>query len=279
MKLKKARSGFQLLLIFVLLIFTGCGTPRTGSGSSASSVDSSSGSTRVGSSRPTLRVGIHSDFPPLIYREGRQIKGIEADLARSLTKELEMELKFVETKQENLISGLLRGDFDIIMSGMAFTPQRDFRVKFCNPYIRIGLSALVKRSDAYKFLSAQDVVLGDDTIGVERGTYGDFYIQSVSRSIKRVSYKSKKSAVKDLVKGKIDLFVHDSPVIRWLAAVYEDDGVIDSRIILNNNQYLAWAVHPESSQLLKRVNDTIAKWGKSGFLDAEFQRWGSVIPR
>ena len=54
-----------------------------------------------------LMVGITPDYPPLIFRQGESITGIEIDLARKLGKELNRPVRLVTLKWEEQIDALL----------------------------------------------------------------------------------------------------------------------------------------------------------------------------
>jgi ABC-type amino acid transport substrate-binding protein len=96
-----------------------------------------------------MRVGVAPVFPPVIYKEGGKIVGIEADQAQALGAELGRLVKFVELKWEELIPALVDGEIDIIMSDMSVTPARELRIAFAKPYLGISQIPLVRREDAF----------------------------------------------------------------------------------------------------------------------------------
>ena len=63
---------------------------------------------------PPLRVGVSPDYPPVIYRQGSDIVGLEADLAKALAEELGISSRAVE-KQINL----LKKDAKLVRIGSA----------------------------------------------------------------------------------------------------------------------------------------------------------------
>src|SRR5262245_15025232 len=73
---------------------------------------------------PSLRVGLAPDSPPVVFRQGPQIVGLEPDMARALAEALGRPLEFVPYEWDNLIPALLAGRIDVIMSGMTVTPAR-----------------------------------------------------------------------------------------------------------------------------------------------------------
>jgi len=85
-----------------------------------------------------LRVGVSTDYPPLIYKENDEIVGAEADLARAFAEYLGRKPVFVEIAWENQIDALKADQTDIIMSGMSVTEERLYQIAFSKAYFRTG---------------------------------------------------------------------------------------------------------------------------------------------
>ncbi len=223
---------------------------------------------------PALRVGVAPVSPPMIFKEGTKIVGLEADLAQALGKELGRPVQFVELPWEDLIDALNDDKIDIIMSSMSATPARQFRVVFSAPYLRIGQMALVRADDKYRSgLFAKS--LADRPVGLRKGTTGDLLVQQEFPRAKRKYYKSDNEGAIALSKGKIDLFIDDSTMIWYLAGMYEDKGLTVSPLVLTQ-EVLAWAMRRSDTSLEQAVNAFLKKAQASGELDRTLRRW---IPR
>ena len=227
----------------------------------------------VTTSKRVLRVGITANAPPLIFRKGDKIQGLEADLAQELGASLGKSVQFVDLKWEDLIPALLDNKIDIIMSGLSVTKMRKVRVAFTEPYLNSGLKAMIRGKDLSKYPSLiMFKYLKEPTIGVEKGTTADFLVQQAFKSTKRVLLSSPEKAAQALVKEKIDVFIHDAPVIWWLAAEKESDGLIPVPKFLSRED-IAWAVRHEDKELLDSANAFIAKWKNDGRLKALISQW------
>src|SRR5688572_3352430 len=106
----------------------------------------------AGSATEPLRVGVTANFPPMIYKEGGKLVGVEADFARALGEELGRPVSLVELNWEDQIPALVEGRTDIVMSSMSITRPRQLRVAFTRPYLAMGQGVLVRREDANKYL-------------------------------------------------------------------------------------------------------------------------------
>jgi len=124
-----------------------------------------------------LRVGITPDYPPLVFEERAGYAGAEIDLARALGTQLGRPVELVPLRWEQLIPALQQGRIDIIMSGMSVTRDRQLLVAFSEPYLHNQLRAILRREDAGKFKTREDVLKTDARIGVIAGTTADIFVQ------------------------------------------------------------------------------------------------------
>src|SRR3954453_242320 len=71
-----------------------------------------------------LRVGVSPVFPPMIFKQGKELAGVEVELARQFGQETGREVTFVVLPWEDQIEALGEGKIDIIMSSMSITAAR-----------------------------------------------------------------------------------------------------------------------------------------------------------
>jgi len=218
-----------------------------------------------------LRVGVTSTYPPIVFRQGGQITGVEADLARLLGTRLGRPIHFIEVPWDQQIDALLGGRTDIIMSGMSVTEARAVRVAFAEPYLEAGLIAAVRTEDVRRYASADAVLRTTGTVGVIERTTGDVFVQQSFPNARRVPLTQASDGALALRNRTIDLFVHDGPAIAWLVSANEADiaGIWQAL----NKEQLAWAVRRDDPQLLGQVNETLAAWRRDGTLAGVITRW------
>ena len=218
-----------------------------------------------------LRIGVTANFPPMIYKDGGKLVGVEVDFANALGKELGRPIKLVEVDWEDQIPALADGKTDIIMSGMSITLARQLRVEFSKPYMLVGQTVVVRREDATKFALGFPIE-PKGSIGVLKATTGDFLVQQEFPQIKRKTYDSPEDAAKALVKKKTDMLICDSPTAWWLASMNEVQGLVVMPIFLSREP-LAWAVRKSDSDLLTSVNSALDKLQADGRATAIIKRW------
>ena len=115
-----------------------------------------------------LRIGL-SIFRPWSMRdlEG-ELVGFELDVGRELAKDMGVEVEFVPTSWDGIIPALVSGKFDVIISGMTITPQRNLTVAFSDPYAYSGLTILANNELTAGF-SLEDYNSPDVTFSARRG--------------------------------------------------------------------------------------------------------------
>ena len=252
-------------LLFVLsaaVLLGGCASPGTASNHGSHAADQS-----------VLRVGVAANMPPMIFTQGGQFTGLEADLARQLAADLGKTVRFIELPWDEQIDALLDGRIDIIMSNLSITPSRSMRIDFTKPYLRSGQAALVRGSEAAGLRLG--LFSAECRIGVQRATTGDYYVQQDLPRANRKYYSNANAGAEALLSKRIEAFIHDAPVNWWLASEYEAKGLVVIPTLLTQ-EYLAWGVRKDNPDLRDAANRFIDKAVQNGQMQAAINRW---IPR
>ena len=220
---------------------------------------------------PPLRVGITPDFPPLIFKQGDQVAGIEVELARMLGEELGRPVKFVDVKWDAQIPALLEGRTDIIMSSMTVTRERQVRIAFSEPFLKSGLVAAVRADDLYKFPNLRSILDFGDIVGIIPNTTSDTFVKK-NMPLAQQHYLSRtRQAVSALQQRSISMFVADAPTVIWL--VSENESSIAGIWQPLNEEYLAWGMRKDDRDLLARVNAALAQFRGDGRLERVLHKW------
>lgn len=249
--------AYLFLLMAALMFLGGCATTSTTSSQTAPDTN-------------VLRVGIAPELPPLAFKSGTELQGIEPTLARALAADMGKSVEFVPLRWEQLIDSLLSGKVDIIMSGMTITRARSMRVNFSNPYLQAGQTLLVRRTDAA--LIQMTLFDSDTTVGSQKATTGDFWAKQNCAKNTRKLYPTASLGARALVSGQIDAFICDAPVNWWLASENEASGLTVAGGYLTE-EYLGWAIRKDDVQLLEAANRFLAESKQSGELNTLLRNW------
>jgi len=227
-------------------------------------------SSKVEQDSSVLRVGVAPDLPPLAFKAGSEYKGVEPDLARALAADLGKTVQFVEVDWDGLITALLKGKVDIIMSGMTITQERLMRINFSKPYLQSGQTLLVRRTDAE--LIQISLFQPNTKIGAQKGTTGDYWAKQNCSRNERKLYSSASHGAKALVSKQVDAFVCDAPVNWWLASENEVAGLTVTGGYLTD-EYLGWGIRRDEPELLEAANRFIGQVRENGKLESIIKTW------
>ena len=215
-------------------------------------------------------MGVTPRMPPLVFKQGGEYAGLEVDFARSLGAELGRPVRFVEVNWEDLITALLERKIDIIMSGMSITPERQVRIGFASPYLHSGQMALCRAENAATVQVS--LLWGKLRVGYQKGTTGEYFVQRNLNQAIRTGFSEPAEGARSLAKKKIDVFIDDAPVTWWLASENETAGLIVLNSLLTD-EYLAWGLRKDDTELLTAANRFIEEAKQDGRLKAMVLKW------
>ncbi len=88
-----------------------------------------------------VRLGTEGNYPPLNFvDDAGEIAGLERELGDELCKRAELTCEWVVTDWATMVPDLQAGKFDVIISGMSITPERDAMINFTQNYYPPGAS-------------------------------------------------------------------------------------------------------------------------------------------
>lgn len=222
--------------------------------------------------RPALRVGVSPTYPPVIFERDGAVMGIEADLARSVGEALGRRIVFERYPFSALIDALEKGEIDVVMSGMSITPEREERIRFTAPYLKVGQLALIRSSELVRLGRRRSIHRSGARVGYERGTTGEDFVATRLIRATSFAFDDVDSGIRSLRAGRIDFFVHDAPTVWRLAG---DPASNDLQGLYHplTEEHLAWAVRPEDTKLHALLETTLSHWRREGLIGPIVNRW------
>lgn len=158
-----------------------------------------------------LRVATEGAYPPFNYinEEGRPV-GFDVDIAKAICTALSRDCKIVVVAWDDIITGLVNGDYEMIVASMAKTPERDKLIDFTDHYYR-SRSNFVGKAGRYE--SSTPDALAEAIITAQKGTVQENYLfRHYNKSTIR-SAETTKAAFDLLVDGQVDAVLSDSLTI------------------------------------------------------------------
>jgi polar amino acid transport system substrate-binding protein len=253
-------------LLAFLFLMAGCTTaPQQGQALPSSSAPAGE----------RLVVGTTANYPPLVYRDGDRIVGIEADFAAALASELDRQLEMVDMPWEQLPGALASGRVDVVMAGVSVTEQRRQLAAFTEPYMEIGQMTLIRSADLGSLGAADDMQRAGRIIGVEKDTTGQRLVERAYPQATLRTYASAQDGAAALRRGEIDYFVHDAPTI-WLLTLNSLDAGREDFLALYQpltREYLAWAVGKDNTALRDTLNGILQRMQQDGRARQIINKW------
>jgi polar amino acid transport system substrate-binding protein len=219
-----------------------------------------------------LRVGVAPSYPPVAFKRGAEIVGVEVDLARGLGRDLVRSVQFVELPWERLIPALHQGHIDIIMSGMSITTYRQAHVSFVDPYMQTSQMAIIRVEDTVRFGRPEALYNTAGRVGFMTGTTGELFARARLPDAKLKPFTDVDGGIRALRSGQIDFFVHDAPTVWRLTADPSERELIGLHWPLTQ-EHVAWAVRKSDVALRRQLNAIVARWKKEGRLETILNRW------
>lgn len=161
-------------------------------------------------------MGLDDSFPPMGYRdENNEVVGFDIDLAKEVAERLGVELVVQPIDWDAKELELSTGKIDCIWNGMTITPERLEAMYIPRAYVANQQIVIVPSDSDIK--SVAD--LAGKTVGLQKGSSSLNALQKnpVASEVKEiVEYPENVSAFMDLKAGRVDAFVVDEVVGRYL---------------------------------------------------------------
>ncbi len=171
--------------------------------------------------RGVIKIGL-SIFRPWSMRDlDGELVGFELDVGRELAKDMGVEVEFIPTSWDGIIPALVSGKFDVIISGMSITPQRNLTVAFSDPYAFSGMTILANREMTDGFALA-DYNSADVTFAARRGATPATVIQEMFPEAELLLFDEDGASTQEVLNGNAHATMASEPTPSEEARRYPD---------------------------------------------------------
>ena len=250
MKMKKLLAA--VLALTMLLALAACGSGN-------SDTNTASGS----AGKTTVTVATSPDFPPFESLDGSEVVGIEVDILQAITEKLGLEMQLEQMDFESVIPGVQAGKFDIGMSGITITADRQKNCDFTQPYF-LASQAIVVTPDSNITCKAD---LAGKTVSVQTGTTAEEYCMENGYEV--LAFAANNDAAAALTSGKAAAWVVDNEVGVALAA---QQGLVVLDEAMTSEPY-AFAFAKDSA-LTAQFDEALGELLADGTVAAIFEKYG-----
>jgi ABC-type amino acid transport substrate-binding protein len=220
-----------------------------------------------------LKVGMSGNQPPMTManREGG-LMGFDVDLAKALADAMKVKLEIVPMPFGKLMEALEKDEIDMILSGLAITPERTEMVSFVGPYMMSGKSILTKDSVLAKMSGSKEFNRKDLKLLALSNSTSASFVKTVAPEAQLIEVASYDEGVAMIIDGKADALVADMPVCVLSVARYPEAGLTTLERPLTVEP-VGIAVSKDDPQFFNLVDNYLRAYEKTGILGKIREKW------
>lgn len=267
------KNYFKKLLAVILIITLALTAAACG----AKTDSAAAGDKKVASKLEEIKakgkivLGTSADYPPYEFHkqiDGKdEIVGFDIEIAKTIAKELGVELEIKDMKFDGLLAALVVDDIDFIVAGMVPKEERKKSVDFSIQYYQAEQNVLIRTEDAQKITAIE--ALKGLKVGAQKATVQEDLAKEKTEASEVKSLSKITDLVLELKNKKIDAVVLVEPVANAYAKQNPDLTV--SGISLGSEEGVAIAVNKGNADLLEAINKSLDKMIKEGTIDKYIQ--------
>lgn len=230
-------------------------------------------------SKHRFRIGIDTSWVPLqVYHSEQNLSYFSEELLSSIAENQNFSARIIPTESEFLISGLLRGDFDAILSLSPIPSRYDPKnFIFSNTYFPLGPVVVTSKTSRIK--SLKDI--SGKKIGFIIGS--EAAVPYKDSTIRFVAYDN--ADLPRLIDNLLDDHIDGAILKAMLAYHYAERGIYQNvleivTLPLNNDGLALIAKNnPEAKILIKMFDDGLKALQENGTYNQLLQKWDFPLPK
>lgn len=261
--------GMLLVLLIGSFLLLACATPPTVSASN----------NPLGLLEPgTLLVASDVSNPPMEYIDDatQQATGFDIDLITAIAHRLHLKVSILNTKIELLISDLANKRYDVAISAIPITPDRQAEANLI-PYYTAGESLLVQVSNPHAIHGLAD--LCGLAVGVQDSSLAQVDLQNASDTcqqrgkpaIAAVVLKNQMQLIQLLAEGRVVATFQDSSTSDYFMKLHPGQFTLGSPVLKVSDEGIA--VSKENSALTTAIQSALNAIENDGTYGRLIEKW------
>jgi arginine/ornithine transport system substrate-binding protein len=154
-----------------------------------------------------LKVAIDPTYEPFTYKKDGKPVGFDVDIASALCEQIKRKCVFVEQGWDSMIPGLMARKYDVIISSMSITEDRQKQIDFTDKYYNTPSRVVTKKDVKYGGAAS----LKGKKIGVLKASTQEKFAMGELKpaGVDVVSYEAQDQVYLDIKAGRLDGTVAD----------------------------------------------------------------------
>ncbi|PID47790.1 MAG: amino acid ABC transporter substrate-binding protein [Proteobacteria bacterium] len=221
--------------------------------------------------RGELRIGMEPGYMPFEMKDKKgKIIGFDVDMVRLMAKSMGVKLKLVPTAWDGIIGGLMAGKYDMIVSGITITQERNLKINFSNPYITVGQTMIV--ASKHKGKTWKDLDDEKYTVVTKLGVTGEIVTRKMFKKAKIKTFDTEADAAQEVLNGNADAFIYDKPYNMLFMAQKGGSGVIHFEDDLSYEP-LGFAIRKGDPDFMNWLNNFLFQIKGDGRHETLYKKW------
>lgn len=219
-----------------------------------------------------LVIATSPDFPPFEFLEGEEVVGIEADILTAVCEKLGVELKIEQMDFDSVLPGVQAGKFDMGVSGISVTPEREKNTDFTNAYCLAAQTIVVLEGSPI----TGKADLEGKKVSVQTGTTSES--SCTEEGLEISAFTANNDAQAALTTGKVDAWVVDDLTAKEMVDAYnaenpETELVILEEPLTTEPYAFAFIKSDKNDTLVDEINKILADMVADGTIEGIFEKY------
>ncbi len=230
---------------------------------------------RAGSALDEIRgrrevvIGTDATYPPFEEKVGDGFRGFDIDLGNAVARELGpgVTARWVNISFDGIFAALLSGKFDMVISGVTITAERQKQMAFSEPYYHSGQIIAIRKGNV-AVRRPED--LRGKTVAVQLGTTGQFAMEKVG-GVQIRKYNDLNLALLEVTNGRAEAAVGDLPAVREM--IRKGHPRLTTVGGLLSHETVGVVMRRDEPELAAAVNEALRRIRASGEYGRLQERW------
>jgi len=259
--MKKSSAFLAVILLLSMSLLAACGGTKSGSDDSLDRVKKAG----------VLKVAIDASYPPMefIDADGKTYIGFDVDYANALAEKLGVKAEFQNVAWDGILTGLKSGKYDVIISSMNITEERQKEVNFVE-YVAMAQNFVSREGFDVK----TEADLAGKVVAVQAETTSHMWVDELKatkvKDIKEIkSFPGATDAFLELKNKRADVVVIDEPVARYYAKI--DGHKVTGQAMAA--EPVGIAIRKEDASLMEALKKAVADTKSDGTFKSLSEKW------
>lgn len=226
----------------------------------------------------TLTVGTDASYAPseILASDGSTIQGFDIDLFKKVAETLGLKAKFQNASFGTIIGGVTSGKYDIGVSSFTITPDREKAVNmvsyFCAGESWAAPTGNPKKIDINNACGLNIAVQTNTTEATDIAARSSACTKAGKPAIHIDSYDKQSQATAEVVNGKDDAMLADSPVTSY--AIQQSGGKLEQIGDIYASGPYGYVIPKSETQLAQAISAALKVLHDNGEYGAALKGWG-----